>query len=211
MERPNEAIYCLNFWRNKFHGKSDDEPYFDVVEGGFQSGKKMRVYVDARRFPTWSEWKTEADKARACAYVGESTLHGYFIKSGTAYPLSAAPPFMIEAAPASYLDPILWINVLCPSESEFHWAVAEAKNAAELKSKKLGPSELYAPFCNVQYPHKEVLESELEAFCGKWNRNRRSRGGWHIGRKDLWAAPGGYQEAAPGKRAGCVRVRRYAW
>lgn len=164
MERPNEAIYCLNFWRNKFHGKSGDEPYFDVVEGGFQSGKKMRVYVDARRFPTWSEWKTEADKARACAYVGESTLHGYFIKSGTAYPLSAAPPFMIEAAPASYLDPILWINVPCPSESEFHWAVAEAKNAAELKSKKLGPSELYAPFCNVQYPHKEVPESELEAF-----------------------------------------------
>lgn len=149
MERPNEAIYCLNFWQNKFHGKSGDEPYFDVVEGGFQSGKKMCVYVDARRFPTWSEWKTEADKARACAYVGESTLHGYFIKSGTAYPLSAAPPFMIEAAPASYLDPILWINVLCPSESEFHWAVAEAKNAAELKSKKLGPSELYAPFCNV--------------------------------------------------------------
>lgn len=107
MERPSEAIYCLNFWRNKFRGKSGDEPYFDVVEGGFQSGKKMRVYVDARRFPTWSEWKTEADKARACAYVGESTLHGYFIKSGTAYPLSAAPPFMIEAAPASYLDPIL--------------------------------------------------------------------------------------------------------
>lgn len=74
---------------------------------------------------------------------------------------------MIEAAPASYLDPILWINVLCPSESEFHWAVAEAKNAAELKSKKLGPCELYAPFCNVQYPHKEVLESELEAFLRK--------------------------------------------
>lgn len=82
MERPNEAIFCLNFWRNKFHGKSGDEPYFDVVEGGFQSGKKMRVYVDARRFPTWSEWKTEADKARACAYVGESTLHGISAQRG---------------------------------------------------------------------------------------------------------------------------------
>ena len=33
--------------------------------------------------------------------------------------------------------------------------------------KSWGQVELYVPFCNVQYPHKEVLESELEAFLRK--------------------------------------------
>lgn len=164
MRRPNESIYCLNFWRNRFHGKSGDEPYFDVVGDGISTGKVLRVYVDARRFPTWSEWKMEADKARACAYVGESSMRGFYVKSGTAYPLCANPAFMVEGAEAPYLDPILWVNVLCPSESEFNWAVDEAKKVAALKAKKLGSSELYAPFNNVQYRHREAAESEIDAF-----------------------------------------------
>ena len=97
MRKPGESVYCLSFWRNKFHGKSGDEPYFDVVEDGIS-------------------------------------------------------------------DTILWINVLCPNESEFHWAVEEAKKTAELKAKNLAPSELYAPFNNVQYRHREAAESDIDAF-----------------------------------------------
>ena len=52
---------------------------------------------------------------------------GYFVKGGTSYPLSASPAFMIERPELPGLDTILWINVLCPNESEFHWAVEEAK------------------------------------------------------------------------------------
>ena len=52
MRKPGESVYCLSFWRNKFQGKSGDEPYFDVVEDGISAGKVMRIYVDAKRFPT---------------------------------------------------------------------------------------------------------------------------------------------------------------
>lgn len=127
MRKPGESVYCLSFWRNKFHGKSGDEPYFDVVEDGISAGKVMRIYVDAKRFPTWEKWKDEEDKARACAYIGNASMCGYFVKGGTSYPLSASPAFMIERPELPGLDTILWINVLCPNESEFHWAVEEAK------------------------------------------------------------------------------------
>lgn len=96
MRKPGESVYCLSFWRNKFHGKSGDEPYFDVAEDGISAGKVMRIYVDAKRFPTWEKWKDEADKARACAYIGNASMCGYFVKGGTSYPLSASPAFMIE-------------------------------------------------------------------------------------------------------------------
>lgn len=164
MRKPDESVCCLSFWRDKFQGKSGDEPYFDVVEGGISAGKVMRVYVDAKRFPTWQKWKDEADKARACAYIGKTPMRGYFVKGGTAYPLSASPAFMIERPELPGLDTILWINVLCPNESEFHWAVEEAEKAAALKAKNLAPSELYAPFNNVQYRHREAAESDLDAF-----------------------------------------------
>ena len=127
MRKPGESVYCLSFWRDKFKGKSGDEPYFDVAEDGISAGKVMRIYVDAKRFPTWQKWKDEADKARACAYIGNASMCGYFVKGGTSYPLSASPAFMIERPELPGLDTILWINVLCPNESEFHWAVEEAK------------------------------------------------------------------------------------
>ena len=127
MRKPGESVYCLSFWRNKFHGKSGDEPYFDVAEDGISAGKVMRIYVDAKRFPTWEKWKDEEDKARACAYIGNASMCGYFVKGGTSYPLSASPAFMIERPELPGLDTILWINVVCPNESEFHWAVEEAK------------------------------------------------------------------------------------
>lgn len=164
MRKPGESVYCLSFWRNKFHGKSGDEPYFDVAEDGISAGKVMRIYVDAKRFPTWEKWKDEADKARACAYIGNASMCGYFVKGGTSYPLSASPAFMIERPELPGLDTILWINVVCPNESEFHWAVEEAKKTAELKAKNLAPSELYAPFNNVQYRHREAAESDIDAF-----------------------------------------------
>ncbi len=164
MRKPGESVYCLSFWRNKLHGKSGDEPYFDVAEDGISAGKVMRIYVDAKRFPTWQKWKDEADKARACAYIGNASMCGYFVKGGTSYPLSASPAFMIEQPELPGLDTILWINVLCPNESEFHWAVEEAKKTAELKAKNLAPSELYAPFNNVQYRHREAAESDIDAF-----------------------------------------------
>ena len=164
MRKPGESVYCLSFWRDKFKGKSGDEPYFDVAEDGISAGKVMRIYVDAKRFPTWQKWKDEADKARACAYIGNASMCGYFVKGGTSYPLSASPAFMIEGPEFPGLDTILWINVLCPNESEFHWAVEEAKKTAELKAKNLAPSELYAPFNNVQYRHQEAAESDIDAF-----------------------------------------------
>lgn len=164
MRKPGESVYCLSFWRNKFHGKSGDEPYFDVAEDGISAGKVMRIYVDAKRFQTWQKWKDEADKARACAYIGNASMCGYFVKGGTSYPLSASPAFMIERPELPGLDTILWINVLCPNEAEFHWAVEEAKKTAELKAKNLAPSELYAPFNNVQYRHREAAESDIDAF-----------------------------------------------
>ncbi len=150
--------------RDKFKGKSGDEPYFDVAEDGISAGKVMRIYVDAKRFPTWQKWKDEADKARACAYIGNASMCGYFVKGGTSYPLSASPAFMIERPELPGLDTILWINVLCPNESEFHWAVEEAKKTAELKAKNLAPSEFYAPFNNVRYRHREAAESDIDAF-----------------------------------------------
>lgn len=71
---------------------------------------------------------------------------------------------MIERPELPGLDTILWINVLCPNETEFHWAVEEAEKTAELKLKNLAPSELYAPFNNVQYRHREAAESDIDAF-----------------------------------------------
>lgn len=38
------------------------------------------------------------------------------------------------------------------------------KKTAELKAKNLAPSELYAPFNNVQYRHREAAESDIDAF-----------------------------------------------
>lgn len=75
---------------------------------------------------------------------GNASMCGYFVKGGTSYPLSASPAFMIERPELPGLDTILWINVVCPNESEFHWAVEEAKKTAELKAKNLAPSELSA-------------------------------------------------------------------
>ena len=43
MRKPGESVYCLSFWRNKFQGKSGDEPYFDVAEDGISAGKVMRI------------------------------------------------------------------------------------------------------------------------------------------------------------------------
>lgn len=142
MRKPGESVYCLSFWRNKFHGKSGDEPYFDVAEDGISAGKVMRIYVDAKRFPTWEKWKDEADKARACAYIGNASMCGYFVKGGTSYPLSASPAFMIERPELPGLDTILWINVVCPNESEFHWAVEEAKKNGRTQSEEPGPQRI---------------------------------------------------------------------
>lgn len=167
MKKSSEQIYCLNFWRNRFHGKSGEEPYFDVLEDGVTAGKKMRVFVAAQRFQTWDDWKFEADKARACAYVGESATHGYFVKSGSSYPLCENPAFMIEKPEIPYLDIVFWINVMCSDSVAFHCALAQAKELAELKAKSLSPGEIYVPFHNAHRRHKATEETGLDAFLKK--------------------------------------------
>lgn len=41
---------------------------------------------------------------------------------------------------------------------------SKKQKTAELKAKNLAPSELYAPFNNVQYRHREAAESDIDAF-----------------------------------------------
>lgn len=118
--------YNLNAWR-KAGGKDGQEPYFepDTEFRGYERKPVIRVYVDAKLFPSWDDWKREAKRAETGAIMrsGHSGLTTFY--GGPDYGFSGKPPFITEKVPS--VGWRVWINILCPSESEFLRAVADAE------------------------------------------------------------------------------------
>lgn len=114
--------FNLSYWRE--HG-GQDLPYYDELP----AQRKQRVYIDAAIFTRWETWKVQADIAREAAVMGQNPMTQGWVKRGDALPLSADPPFMAEYNRFTQ-EYRLWINALCPSESEFKRAVAACAERA---------------------------------------------------------------------------------
>ena len=142
--------FDLDSWRAR-GGRDGREPYYD------ESGERQRVYVDARFFPTWREWKPEADRARDVALLGEAKQEGATL-FGKSEALSGEPHFLVEKVYSVWR---LWINVLCPSEVAFNETVTLAKQEAERRDR-------------VEKEHKEMAavrgeSQESTLYCSLLN------------------------------------------
>lgn len=156
--------YSLHVWRSA-GGMDGNEPYFE--EGresrGLNSCPVIRVYVDARLFSTWENWKEEAERAKLGAikgtdHRGEPT---FFIGPGGDF--SGDPAFIVELIPG--IGTRLWINVLCPSESEFYRAKAAAEAEAADRERWEKDSSIHAT--DLQHPK---FTSRTTKYCSLLNR-----------------------------------------
>ena len=156
--------YSLRAWRSA-GGTDGNEPYFDEGRSsrGLNSFPGIRVYVDARLCSTWESWMDEADRAKLGAikgtdHRGEPT---FFIGPGGDF--SGAPAFIVELIPG--IGTRLWINVLCPSESEFYRAKAAAEAEAADRERWEKDSSIHAT--DLQHPK---FTSRTTKYCSLLNR-----------------------------------------
>lgn len=132
----NEAIsreefekfrFCTRYWDND-GGDPEKRPHWDEVDSGGYRGKKQRVFVSATWFPTWGQFKPQADRARAAACVAYNQQRNQFVVSGTSYPLDNQPRFLLEPLEWPNIGKhVIWVNVLCPDEEQFNFILAEAQ------------------------------------------------------------------------------------
>ena len=126
--------YSLSAWR-KAGGVDGAEPYYeeDAELHGMRREPVLRVYVDAALFPEWEAWKAEAERAKLGVIKGANPVGGFTYFGGSGYTLSGDPAFIVEDVRGIGMR--LWINVLCPCESEFYRAKHDAAEEAENRSR----------------------------------------------------------------------------
>ena len=160
--------YSLQAWR--VAGREDgNEPYFeeDVQRRGLDYCPVIRVYVDARIFSTWEAWKAEAERAKLGAIKGKDIYGGLAFFGGVGYSFSGNPAFLVEDIPG--YGTRIWINVLCPNESEFCRAKADAEEEAARRKRHgvavnaLSDSQRTTRYCSLQNQRSE-LEKQLERW-----------------------------------------------
>lgn len=118
--------FCARYW-DADGGNPERRPHWDEVDNGYH-GKKQRVFVSARWFPTWTLFKPQAERARAAASVAYNQRRNDFVISGTSYPLDDQPRFLLEPLKWPNVgEYAIWINVLCPDEEQFALILAEAQ------------------------------------------------------------------------------------
>lgn len=126
--------FSMQAWRNG-GGTDGNEPYYEEDDNPRGTNKvcMLRIYVDARIFSTWEAWKPEAERAKLGMIrtrCPQDCLSAYLHIDRE---LSGNPAFITEDIPG--IGTRLWINVLCPSESEFYRArAATEEEAAERKN-----------------------------------------------------------------------------
>lgn len=126
--------YSLSAWR-KAGGVDGAEPYYeeDTELHGMCREPVLRVYVDAALFPEWETWKAEAERAKLGVIKGTNPVGGFTYFGGSGHTLSGNPAFIVEEVCGIGMR--LWINVLCPCESEFYRAKHDAAEEAENRSR----------------------------------------------------------------------------
>ena len=167
--------YSLQAWRDA-GGEDGNEPYFeeDVQRRGLDYCPVIRVYVDARIFSAWEAWKAEAERAKLGAIKGKDIYGGLAFFGGVGYSFSGNPAFLVEEIPG--YGTRIWINVLCPNESEFCRAKADAEEEVEererwAKKHGMAANALNCPqyaarttrYCSLQSQRSE-LEKQLERW-----------------------------------------------
>ena len=167
--------YSLQAWRDA-GGEDGNEPYFeeDVQRRGLDYCPVIRVYVDARIFSAWEAWKAEAERAKLDAIKGKDIYGGLAFFGGVGYSFSGNPAFLVEDIPG--YGTRIWINVLCPNESEFCRAKADAEEEVEererwAKKHGMAANALNCPqyaarttrYCSLQSQRSE-LEKQLERW-----------------------------------------------
>ena len=156
--------YSLRVWRSA-GGTDGNEPYFE--EGherrGLNSCPVIRVYVDARLFSTWESWKEEAERAKLGAIKGTDYRGEPMFFIGTGGDFSGDPAFIVELIPG--IGTRLWINVLCPSESEFYRAKADAE--AEAADRERWEKDNSIRATDLQHPK---FTSRTTKYCSLLNR-----------------------------------------
>lgn len=167
-ERKRQAN--IDFWARRDAGGEDgNEPYFeeDVQRRGLDYCPVIRVYVDARIFSTWEAWKAEAERAKLGAIKGKDIYGGLAFFGGVGYSFSGNPAFLVEDIPG--YGTRIWINVLCPNESEFCRAKADAEEEAARRKRHgvavnaLSDSQRTTRYCSLQNQRSE-LEKQLERW-----------------------------------------------
>ena len=113
-------------------GDTGKPPYYDTVwdkDEYNQPCKVRRIFISADWFSDWQSWSRQARAALNAAIGGECDPLRTVQRSTEGYPVSGTPHFLIDEADA-FGKPVtaIWINALCPSESEFTATVAEAKS-----------------------------------------------------------------------------------
>ena len=162
--------YSLQAWRDA-GGEDGNEPYFeeDVQRRGLDYCPVIRVYVDARIFSAWEAWKAEAERAKLGAIKGKDIYGGLAFFGGVGYSFSGNPAFLVEDIPG--YGTRIWINVLCPNESEFCRAKADAEEEAARRKRHgvavnaLSDSQRTTRYCSLQNQRSE-LEKQLERWGG---------------------------------------------
>lgn len=164
--------FSLRAWRDA-GGADGNEPYYEEDDNPRGSNKvcMLRVYVDARIFSTWEAWKPEAERAKLGMIRTRCPQDCLSASLNIDREFSGDPAFIVEEIPN--IGTRLWINVLCPSESEFYRARADAEEeAAERENmRRNNGSALAAPrymprttkYCSLQNQRSE-LEKQLERW-----------------------------------------------
>ncbi len=169
--RSSIKSYSLQAWRDA-GGEDGNEPYFeeDVQRRGLDYCPVIRVYVDARIFSTWETWKAEAERAKLGAIKGKDIYGGLAFFGGVGYSFSGNPAFLVEEIPG--YGTRIWINVLCPNESEFCRAKTDAEKEAARRNRHgvaanaLSDLQRTTRYCSLQSQRSE-LEKQLERRgCG---------------------------------------------
>jgi len=165
--------FSMQAWRNA-GGVDGNEPYFeeDDKPRGANEICMLRVYVDARIFSTWEEWKPEAERAKQ-GMIRSKRPHDFL--TGYLYfdrEFSGDPAFIVEEIPG--IGTRLWINVLCPSESEFYRARADAEKEATAREEMgKGGSGTAASLCYVprttKYCSLQNQRSDMEKQLARWS------------------------------------------
>lgn len=166
--RSSIKSYSLQAWRDA-GGEDGNEPYFeeDVQRRGLDYCPVIRVYVDARIFSAWEAWKAEAERAKLGAIKGKDIYGGLAFFGGVGYSFSGNPAFLVEEIPG--YGTRIWINVLCPNESEFCRARADAEEEAARRKRRgvavnaLSDSQRTTRYCSLQSQRSE-LEKQLERW-----------------------------------------------
>lgn len=160
--------YSLQAWRDA-GGEDGNEPYFeeDTQRRGLDYCPVIRVYVDARIFSAWEAWKAEAERAKLGAIKGKDIYGGLAFFGGVGYSFSGNPAFLVEEIPG--YGTRIWINVLCPNESEFCRAKADAAEETTRRSRcgmaanTLNNSKRTTQYCSLLNQRSE-LEKQLERW-----------------------------------------------